>query len=47
VLKVFVNHYNEQRPHRALSLAPPSHDIHGSRRRLARFVSTVATVSAV
>ena len=23
VLKVFVNHYNEHRPHRALSLAPP------------------------
>ena len=47
VLDVFVTHYNEHRPHRALSLAPPQPRRSSVASRPARFVFTVATVSVV
>ena len=47
VLEVGVTHDNEHRPIEHCLSHHPSHDVHRSRRRPARFVFTVATVSVV
>ena len=47
VLHVFVTHYNEHRPHRALSLLPPEPRHGPVALPLTRFVFTVAIVSVV